>query len=393
MNRPTERLRDWAAIAVMCSGGACMAFIFTAIAPILSAMSDALGGGTQGYVIGQFTMTMPDIGIIAGGPVVGWLLGRYGARAILLVSFLLFAASGTAAALAGGAVTLLATRLLLGFAGAGIATSTTALIGARFAGAARARALGAWSGIGAAGGVLSIWLAGQMAEASGSWRTPFALYLVTLPLLLLALPALPRGKSAAAAAVGRASLKGLWGLYAGIVPVYVAVFMTGVQLSFLVAADGITSPVTQSWIIGAASAGSFVGAVSYGFFQPRLGSRGTFLLFIGLMAAGNLLMAAFPLPLTLAAGGWLNGMGGGMANPYFAMVLLERATPEAQGRALGWLYTAMFFGEFANPIVVTPLAALLGIHGAFIFVAAALALTMAGRLVWRSNGRAAAAAT
>jgi hypothetical protein len=68
----------------------------------------------------------------------------------------------------------------------------------------------------------------------------------------------------------------------------------------------------------------------------------------------------------------MNGMGGGMANPHFAALLIERAPILARGRAIGILFTVQFFGEFMNPFVVTPLAGLLGIHGAFLAVSALL---------------------
>src|SRR5882757_11329811 len=88
--------RDYLAMAVMVSGGWWMALIFTAIAPILSTMSDELGGAKNGYWIGQLTMTIPDIGIIVGGPIAGLLVERYSARMLLFASFALYAVAGAA---------------------------------------------------------------------------------------------------------------------------------------------------------------------------------------------------------------------------------------------------------------------------------------------------------
>ena len=97
------------------------------------------------------------------------------------------------------------------------------------------------------------------------------------------------------------------------------------------------------------------------------------LFFIGLMAAGNFIMPMTVNPVLMAIGAAFNGAGGGMANPFFAAVLIERAPVAARGRAIGLLYTTQFFGEFMNPFVVTPLAGPLGIHGAFFAVSALLA--------------------
>jgi MFS family permease len=390
-------LRDRIAMAVMVSGGWWMALIFTAIAPILSTMSDALGGTTRlpwfgqldGYWIGQLTMTIPDIGIIVGGPIVGLLVERYSARMLLFASLVLYAVSGSAGLMIDDGATMLWTRLLLGFSGAGIATSTTALIGNRFEGETRVRALAYWSGVGAAGGVVSVFLAGQIAHFTGGWHSPFILYAMAVLALVVGiftLPARAHAKAAMKAVKERVpSIKGLIPLYAGMIPIYVATFMTGVQISFLLGADAITDPVTQSWVIGTASGGSVLGAFAFSWLRPRYGARVTLLTVIGLLAAGNIVMPLTTDWLIVAAGAAMNGMGGGMANPHFSAVLIERAPLAARGRAIGLLFTTMFFGEFMNPFVVTPLANVLGIHGAFFAVAALLAAGFIGVAVYRKR--------
>ena len=164
-----------------------MALIFTAIAPVLSTMGDALGQGVSGYWVGQLTMTMPDIGIIVGSPIAGLLVERLSARVVLFLSFALFGAAGAAGIIIDDAVSMLARRLVLGFEGAGIATSTTALIGSRFAGAARGRVLGYWSAGGAVGGVISILASGRVAAAPG-WQSVFGIYLLIFPALVMLSP-------------------------------------------------------------------------------------------------------------------------------------------------------------------------------------------------------------
>jgi MFS family permease len=384
-------VRDRLAMAVMVSGGWWMALIFTAIAPILSTMSDELGGEKNGYWIGQLTMTIPDIGIIVGGPMAGLLVERYSARMLLFASFGLYAVAGAAGMIVDDGFSMLSTRLLVGLAGAGIATSTTALIGNRFEGTTRVRALGYWSAFGALGGFLSAMIAGWVANFGGGWHAPFSLYgLAAIP-LIMALFVLPARKRPVAGAIKAEkvtvpSVWHLWPLYAGMIPVYVAVFMTGVQLSFLLGADKISDPVTQSWVIATASGGSILGAASFAFLRPRLGVKGAMIMFIALMAAGNLIMPLTGDPIIIAIGAAFNGAGGGMANPFFAAILIERAPVAARGRAIGLLYTTQFFGEFMNPFVVTPLAGFLGIHGAFLAVSALLVAGGLGVVLHRRRG-------
>ncbi len=49
------------------------------------------------------------------------------------------------------------------------------------------------------------------------------------------------------------------------------------------------------------------------------------------------------------------------------------------------LFTIMFFGEFLNPFVVTPLASLLGIHGAFFAVGLMLTAGFIGVTLYRKS--------
>lgn len=381
-------LRARIALLVMLSGGLSIALIFTAIGPILSALSAHFGGGSRGHLIAQLTMTLPSIGVIVGGPLVGLLVERYGARRLLLAALLLFGASGSAGWYLDTALPLLASRLLLGFAGVAFATASTVLIGQHLSGNRRVRALGYWSAVGSAGSVVCILLAGLIGESQG-WQGPFALYAVAFALFVLALYAFPAARTTPApmlqARGSRGSLRAVWPVYATMVPVAVVVFMTGIQLSFLLAANGIDSPRLQSWIIGTASLGSMSGAVAYGFIQQRIGHGRCFALSLSLMAAGNLVLGTQTQPELAALGCLLNGLGGGMTLPYFGSLIIERIGEALRGRALGLMYTMVFAGEFANPLVVTPLHAQFGIRGAFVAIGALTALAAVYALVRRGH--------
>jgi MFS family permease len=388
-------LRNRIAMAVMISGGWWMALIFTAIAPILSTMATALDGTASlpwigplsGYWIGQFTMTIPDIGIMVGGPIAGLLVERIGARVLLFYALALYAVSGSAGLFAGDGNIMLGTRLLLGFAGAGIATSTVALIGDRFEGETRIRALAFWGGAGAAGGIVSVFLAGQIASFTGGWHSPFILYAMAIIALVVGLFALPaRAQAVVKAVKARApSIRMLIPLYVGMIPIYVATFMTGVQVSFLLADDKLDDPVTQSLVVGAAATGAVVGSFMFSVMRPRFGARASLLTLIGMLAVASLVMPLTHNWMIVAVGAALNGIGCGMSNPYFSAILIERAPVEARGRAIGMLFTIMFFGEFLNPFVVTPLASLFGIHGAFFAVGLMLTAGFIGVALYRKT--------
>jgi len=390
---PQSKLADRIAIAVMVSGGLWMSFVFMAIGPVLSTMAGSLTGGLPGDWVAQLTMTMPDIGIILGGPLAGWLIEKFGLRFVAISAFVLFGFSGSAGYFIDDGRWMLATRLILGFAGAGITTSTTALIASRFSGYARAKAFGYWSAVGALGGIIAALAAGRVASVAG-WHAVFGLYALVFISAVAATLSLPNARNAVhAVRSASASLVHLWPVFLVMLPIYVATVMSGIQISFLLQADGIMDPLGQSWVIATAATGSMVGAWSFGRMQEMLGSKWTFMCFTGLLGVANFIMPASNVAWIIAVGAGLNGMGGGMANPYFSTLLVERTPLQAHGRVIGLYVTTMFTGSFLNPFLIMPLKTSVGIHGAFIVVGANMlaigVLSVAFKhLPWVTAGRA-----
>jgi len=73
------------------------------------------------------------------------------------------------------------------------------------------------------------------------------------------------------------------------------------------------------------------------------------------------------------------GIGAGLIEATSALLILSRAPERLRARAVGLLLSAVFLGQFLNPLIVDPLRTSLGIHGAFlavsisfVFLAAAL---------------------
>jgi MFS family permease len=374
------RVRRILMMSVLVACGLSVSLIFTAIGPVLSSLSARYGGGVRGDVIAQLMMTLPSIGVIIGGPVAGTFAGWWGARSLLFGALILYGISGCAGIVVEEPYTLLATRFVLGAAAAGVATAATALIGELLDGVRRTRALGYSSAFASAGSVVSIIAAGGLATYGGV-GLPFAIYGVAFVLLLLGVASVPevgvRTRGEQAGGFWSFSLSALAPIYAALIAVTVVVFMTGIQISFLLAAKGITAPADQSWIIAFASVGAAAGGLVYTTAQTILGRDRTFALCVAVMGAGNVLMGTQADPILLALGSAMNGIGAGMTIPHFGSKIIERAPVALRPRALGLMYTVIFVGEFLNPWVVTPLRMQFGIDAAFVLIGAA-ALAAAG---------------
>ncbi len=350
--------------------GLAISLIFTAIGPVLSTIAVQFGGGTHGNVIAQLMMTLPSLGVILGGPTIGSLISNWGTRRVLFWCLVGYGLSGSAGLVTDATMTLLASRFLLGVAAVGVATSSTTLIG-DFEETIRARALGYSSAVASAGAIASIYLAGILAEIGG-WQLPFAIYGVAFALLLAGMVSLPGRQTRVGrpprAADDSVSVLRFWPVYAAVVAVTVVVFMTGIQVSFLLAANGIAAPNEQAWIIACASIGATAGALTYGFARRAIGQARTFLLCLTSMGLGNLVLGSQHHALPLALGCALNGLGAGMTVPHFAGRLIENAPLSVRPRALGLMYTMIFVGEFVNPWIITPIHVRYGISAAFLAI-------------------------
>jgi MFS family permease len=386
-----SRLRRWALIVPLLSSGAFLALMYTAVSPVLSEMAAHLGTGGEAALLAQMFMTMPSIGMMAGGLASAWLVGRVGARRLLLVALTTYGLAGAVGLGSSDVRVLLASRLLLGLAAAGIATGATTLVAERFDESMRSRLIGYQSSAGAVAGLLSTLLAGFVAELAG-WRTPFAFYLLAWGMVIVASWGVSPSAPKVAAHQSRPTTEAmpwrrLWPLYLLCVPLYASIFMTTTQVPFLLRFDGVTSPSMQSWVLAMASMWNAIGSALYGRVRDRIGGERAFATSLALMAVGQAVLGLSHHPLPMALGCVLAGMGAGLAVPHVPGMILARVQGAARGRALGLMYSSLFFGSFCNPLLVAPLAALFGRHGALLATATLLALGAFAALVpaWRGS--------
>ncbi|HWI11038.1 MAG TPA: MFS transporter, partial [Burkholderiaceae bacterium] len=183
----------------------------------------------------------------------------------------------------------------------------------------------------------------------------------------------------------------LWPVYLLCVPLYAAVFMTTTQVPFLLHADGVTSPSVQSGVLAMAAMWNAIGAALYGRVRDRIGGQQTFTTSLALMAIGQAVLGLSHHPLPMALGCALAGSGAGLAVPHVPAMVLARVQGVARGRALGLMYSSLFFGSFCSPLFIAPVAAVLGRHGALLTSATLLAAgALAALLLARKSGDAGA---
>ncbi len=177
--RVTQRSGRWVLLATVL--GSSMAFLDSTVVNVaLPTIGKQLGaslGGLQ-WTVSAYTLTLA--GLILLGGALGDRLGR---RRVFAWGVIWFAVASAMCGLAPNIVTLIAARALQGVGGALLTPGSLAIIQATFAPDDRARAVGAWSGLGGVAGAIGPFLGGWIVEAAG-WRWVF---LLNLPLAAVVL--------------------------------------------------------------------------------------------------------------------------------------------------------------------------------------------------------------
>jgi EmrB/QacA subfamily drug resistance transporter len=161
------------AVAVAGSG---MAFLDgTVVNVALPKIGEDLGADTAAlqWIVNGYLLTLASL-ILLGGS----LGDRYGRRRVFVGGVGLFTAASLLCAVAPTAEFLIAARLLQGVGGALLTPGSLAIIEASFRPTDRARAIGAWSGLGGVATAFGPLLGGYLIGAV-SWR---AIFLINLPI-------------------------------------------------------------------------------------------------------------------------------------------------------------------------------------------------------------------
>jgi EmrB/QacA subfamily drug resistance transporter len=161
------------AVAVLGSG---LAFLDgTVVNVALPDIGRDFGASTSSlqWILNGYLLTLASL-ILLGGS----LGDRYGRRRIFVMGVAVFTAASLLCAIAPSSNLLIFARLLQGIGGALLTPGSLAMIEASFRPADRARAIGAWSGLGGVATAIGPLLGGYLVGAV-SWR---AIFLINLPI-------------------------------------------------------------------------------------------------------------------------------------------------------------------------------------------------------------------
>jgi MFS family permease len=353
------------------------------LAPVLPAMALHFAGTPMLDLMIGFVATIPSLAVALFSVPIGQLSDRTGARRILVVGMSGYGLAGMLPLLLDSLPAIVASRFLVGIFEAAVMTASTTLIGVYFSGIRRDRWLAVQVASTNVMGVVVV-LAGGLA-GEHSWRAPFFAYAIAIVLLLPVLLAThepgraPASPLAPAATAGERNWRRPLAIRCALTFfASVSVYTLIVQMGFLLAERGVTSPATIGLGISFGAGGVALGSIANTLMlaiPPRGRLLGSYLL----MAAGFGAVALNPAFAATCAGALAAGLGAGCAVSTLLCITIAGAPVSLKGRAAGAWTASMFFGQFLNPPIFIVLVRLGGFYGrAFLVYALICAAIAAG---------------
>lgn len=322
--------------------------------------------------------------IVVTSPVAGSLIDAFGPRRPLILGLVLYGVTGGAGLVVESVPVVLVSRAGLGIAVALVYTSITVLIYGLYEGDRKNRVMGLRGSANSMGA--AIWPLVGGALGTLSWHGPFGIYLLALPLGLLAVVTVP--EPAGTQRDGAGGVRDALGTVVTVVrdtsllvPVYGLYFLTNVLLYSIVvyypgllAGLGVTSSLSISLYLSAMGLSGGVSAYFYDRIKRHFGYRavavGAFALWtvgFGLATvAGSVLVAALPVMLF--------GFGQGLVFPTVLLWIEELVPPNRQGQFSSYVAMVGYLGQFLAPVAFGPIAARFGSSG--VFAGAALVVVL-----------------
>lgn len=350
------------------------------LGPIVPAIQSSLGvsESNAGLII-----TTHGLLIVLVSPIAGTIIDRVGPRRPFVFGLVVYGLGGASGLVIDSFYPLLASRAVLGVGVAFVYASISVLIYNLYTGQQMNRALGLRSSANSVGAVIWPLVGGGLGTLS--WQAPFGVYLVAIPLGLLAVVTVPE---VAVSSDDESTTDGVWAVFRtqpGLFGVYLLYFGANLLLYSIVvfyppllASLGVESSVSISLYL---AANGLAGGISAALSDRLLARRSRHALVVAALAlwVGSFLSAVVAESALTAVPAVVGfGLGLGLVFPT-AFGWIEALAPvDRQGQFSSYLASAGYTGQFLSPVVLGPLVPLFGVRGVF----GAAAVASAVGLVW-----------
>ena len=379
---PTEETR--ATLWVILAAATLTVMAGAILGPVVPAIRSALGVSES---LAGLIITTHGALIVVVSPIAGAVVDRIGPRRPFVFGLLLYALGGGAGLFVDSFGPLLLSRAVLGVGVAFVYTGVIVLIYDLYAGRRMNRALGLRSSANSLGAVFWPLLGGALGTLS--WQAPFGVYLLALPLGLLAVLTVPEtGGGSSERPAGDGGLRGVLAVLRrqpGLLAVYGLYFGANVLLYSLVVyypqlldRIGIESSFTVSLYLATYGVTGGITGALYDRLVARTERRRlvavAFALWIVAFGAGSVVTGWRSAVPTVVA----FGFGLGLVFPSSFSWIEELAPADRKGQFSSYLASAGYTGQFLSPVLFGPVVPVFGIRGVFGAAAAAVSLAAGG---------------
>ena len=337
-----------------------------AVAPALPLIEQVFPG--QDTLVSMI-ITIPSLAVALVGFAMGALADRLGKVKVLATSLVVFTAAGAVGFLMeGGSDTqlyiLLVFRFVVGIGIAGISSAVTALIAEYYTGMDRIRALSYQSAAMGVGVLILEYTGGLLAEFS--WREPFLVYLIGVPILLMVLLTMkePRrdeqGPADRVVPERKANKRLLTICYITIFVAMTMAFLLPTKMPTYLQTELAVSTSVTGLFLGVHGVTNACFSLMYRRFVQRLAP-------FTIIAIGFLLLAVALLTLEVSESiassvvmMIVAGAGLGMVCPAVSNTLAGETTASTSGKIMGGYSTCLNLGQFSISLISVPLFAAVG---------------------------------
>lgn len=337
-----------------------------AVAPALPLIEQVFPG--QDTLVSMI-ITIPSLAVAAVGFAMGALADRLGKVRVLATSLVVFTAAGAVGYLMeGGSDTqpyiLLAFRFVVGIGIAGISSAVTALIAEYYTGMDRVRALSYQSAAMGVGVLILEYTGGVLAEFS--WREPFLVYLIGVPILLMVLLTMREPQREDHGSMGRitperkANKRLLTICYITIFVAMTMAFLLPTKMPTYLQTELAVSTSVTGLFLGVHGVTNACFSLMYRRFVQRISP-------FSIIAVGFLLLAIALLTLEVSESVAsavvmmiVAGAGLGMVCPAVSNTLAGETTASTSGKIMGGYSTCLNLGQFSISLISVPLFAAVG---------------------------------
>lgn len=372
------------ALWILVASGTLTVMAGAVLGPVVNRIGASLGVSQS---LAGLVITTHGLFIVLTSPVAGVLIDRYGPRRPYVLGLALYGVAGGAGLVVDTFPALLVTRAVLGVAVAFVYTSITVLIYSLYEGTRKDRAMGLRGSANSLGA--AVWPLVGGALGTLSWQGPFAVYLLALPLGVVALLTVPEpvrdGQRETADESGLAALRRVVGETPLLLLVYGLFFGTNLLLYGIVvyypgvlSTFGVASSLTISLYLSAMGTAGGVSAYYYDRIKRRLDYRRLVLTALGLWTVGFTSATVASSRTVALVPVVLFGLGQGLVFPTVLLWVEDLVPPDRQGQFSSYIATVGYLGQFLAPVAFGPVAGAFGVRAVFGVAAAGAGVALVG---------------